>query len=193
MARKVVVLASGDTERRSLRHLVSHLQGTTVEVRIPPNNRDLISYAERLINAVWYDDIDHRPDKIVVLIDVDGKHPSDVVEPLKDGLSKRLRREINTKVLYAYAQWHLEAWYFADAANLREYLHRDLGSVDASRPDEIENPKRHLMNLLPEFYTSRISEEIAGTLKPQTIEGRSPSFKGFVEAVKNGADHGGGE
>lgn len=47
------------------------------------------------------------------------------------------------------------------------------------------------MNLLPEFYTSRISEEIAGTLKPQTIEGRSPSFKGFVEAVKNGADHGG--
>lgn len=94
-------------------------------------------------------------------------------------------------VLYAYAQWHLEAWYFADATNLRECLHRDLGSVDASKPDEIKNPKRHLMNLLlPHFYTSRVSEEIAGTLKPQTIEGRSPSFKRFVEAVKNGVDHG---
>ena len=192
MARKVVVLASGDTERRSLRHLVSHLQGTTVEVRIPPNHRDLTRYAERLINSVWYDEIDDRPDKIVVLVDVDGKQPCDVVSPLRERLSNRLRREINARVLYAYAQWHLEAWYFADATNLREYLHRDLGSVDASKPDEIENPKLHLRNLLPQFYTSRVSEEIAETLKPQTIEGRSPSFKRFVEVVKNGADHGSG-
>ncbi len=95
-------------------------------------------------------------------------------------------------MLYAYAQWHLEAWYFADATNLREYLHRDLGSVDASKPDEIENPKLHLTNLLPQFYTSRVSEEIAEVLKPQTIEGRSPSFKRFVEVVKNGGDHGSG-
>ena len=148
--------------------------------------------AEKIIKSVWYEDIEHRPDKIVVLVDVDGKQPGDVVEPLKDGLSKRLRREINTRVLYAFAQWHLEAWYFADQTNLRDYLHRDLGSVDASKPDEIENPKLHLKNLLPQFYTSRVSGEIAGKLNPQTIQGRSPSFKGFVEAVKNGADHGGG-
>lgn len=165
----------------------------TVEVRIPPNGRALKeAMAEKIIKSVWYEDIEHQPDKIVVLVDVDGKQPGDVVEPLKSGLSRRLRQEINTRVLYAYAQWHLEAWYFADQTNLSDYLHRSLGSVDASKPDEIENPKLHLKNLLPQVYTSRVSEEIASELKPQTIEGRSPSFKGFVEAVKNGADHGGG-
>ena len=44
MADHVVVIASGETERRSLPHLVSHLQkqGTSVDdVRIPPRNKAL--------------------------------------------------------------------------------------------------------------------------------------------------------
>ncbi len=190
MARYVVVLASGETELRALPHLVSHLQGTKVAVRTPPNG-DIVNHAERIIKSIWYEDSFHRPDKIVVLIDVDGKQTEDAVDSLRADLSVRLPAAINVRVLYAYAQWHLEAWYFADATNLRESLQRDLGRVDTSRPDEIENPKLHLKNLLrPRVYTASVSEEIAGTLKPQTIEGRSPSFKRFVETVKNGVDHG---
>ena len=45
MARYVVVLASGETELRALPHLVSHLQGTTVAVRTPPNG-DIVNHAE---------------------------------------------------------------------------------------------------------------------------------------------------
>ena len=87
----------------------------------------------------------------------------------------------------AYAQQHLEAWYFADATNLRAYLGHAPGHVDTSTPDEIENPKNHLRNVLnDQFYTARISEEIADRLDPPTIAQRSPSFRGFLEAVKNG-------
>ena len=107
-------------------------------------------------------------------------------------IAKRLPDEIRSRLQYAYAQWHLEAWYFADTENLQTYLQRDLGNVDTSKPDEIQNPKLHLKHLLPRTYTARVSEEIARTLNPRTIAGRSPSFKGFVDAVLNGTARGSG-
>ena len=196
MARSVVVIASGRTESRSLPHLVSHLrmQGTTVyDVRIPPNHKALKPMmSTRLIRSVWEENIDYPPQKIVLLVDVDGKVSGNVVEEHRSEHTKRLPDEIRSRLQYAYAQWHLEAWYFADAENLQTYLQRDLGNVDTSKPDEIQNPKLHLKHLLPRTYTARVSEEIARTLNPRTIEGRSPSFKGFVEAVLNGSACGSG-
>ena len=190
MAKNVIVLASGETERRSLRHLVEHLkgQGTSVsEVSIPPNRKALnAEMAEKLIKSAWY--TNPAPDKIVVLVDVDGKSPTEGVSPMRNRLAQRLPAEIRAKVQYAYAQWHLEAWYFADAEKLRTYLGRDLGSVDTSKPDEIQNPKHHLKQLLNKPYTARVSEQIASRLDGQTIALRSPSFKGFLDAILNGAE-----
>ena len=197
MAHNVVVIASGLTEQRSLPHLLSYLheQGTCVtEVRIPPNRKALgYSVAVSIIKSIWYENPDAAPQKFVLLVDADGKAPESVVVPLREELTKRLSEEINVRVQYAYAQWHLEAWYFADATNLRTYLGRNPGRVDTSKPDEIQDPKRHLMNLLrPRTYTADVSEKIACTLDPRTIAGRSPSFKGFVEAVLNGSACGSG-
>ena len=197
MARNVIVIASGRTEQRSLPHLLSYLreQGTYVtEIRIPPNNRTLsYSVAASIIKSIWYVNPEDAPEKFVLLVDVDGKDPESVVVPLRETLTKRLPEEIHVRVQYAYAQWHLEAWYFADAANLRAYFSRSAGHVDTSKPDEIENPKNHLKQLLfPRTYTARVSEEIARTLDPRTIAGRSPSFKGFVKAVLNGSACGSG-
>ena len=196
MARNVVVIASGLTEQSSLPHLLSYLQdqGTYVtDVRIPPNNRALgYSVAEGIIKSIWYVDPDAAPQKFVLLVDADGKDPDSVLVPLQEKLTERLPDEIRVRVQYAYAQWHLEAWYFADATNLRAYLSRSAGSVDTSKPDEIQNPKLHLKHLLPRTYTARVSEEIARTLNPRTIAGRSPSFKGFVDAVLNGTARGSG-
>ena len=143
--------------------------------------------AERLIKAAWYENLHMPPDKFVVVIDLDGADAAALLEPIRSRLSK-LRDDISADVLCAYAQQHLEAWYFADAQNLREYLGRELGQVDTSRPDEIQNPKLHLKHLFGErLYTARVSEEIAKTLSTDTIAGRSPSFKKFVEALANGA------
>ncbi len=85
--------------------------------------------------------------------------------------------------------WTGVAWYFADAESLRRYLERDLGNVDGSRPDEIENPKLRLKNILDRVYTARVSEEIARALDAETIARRSPSFKGFLDALLNGVAH----
>ena len=144
--------------------------------------------AERLIKAAWYANAAAPPDKFVVLLDTDGKAPDEVTGPFRGELPERLSGDIGPPVLVTYAQQHLEAWFFADAANLRRWLDgRALGSVDASRPDEIQNPKQHLKNLLPSrFYTSRTAEEIASELDAQNIVQRSPSFRKFVEAVVNG-------
>ena len=195
MAKNVIVLASGETERRALPHLLSHLGARGVsleEVRIPPRNGALsVRMAEKLIKAAWYERLDTPPDKFVILLDVDGKSPDVVMEPFRT-LSKRLGSEIGATVLYAYAQWHLEAWYFADAMGLRGYLRdqhgRTLGNADTSKPDGIQNPKLHLKHLLgARGYTSLISEKIAIRLNAPSIAERSPSFKGFMEAVMNGS------
>ena len=185
------MVASGETERRALPHLVSHLRERDVivdEVRIPPRNKALsVPMAERLIKAAWYENASAPPNKFVLLVDIDGALPDDVLARFTEQLPGRLDG-VGAEVLYAFAQWHLEAWYFADATNLRGYLGGALGHVDTSRPDEIRNPKLHLKNLLSHrVYTARISEEIASRLDAATIARRSPSFNGFVEAVMNGS------
>ena len=190
VTKRVVVLASGETERRAIPHLVSHLQDRDVsveEVRIPPRNRALDArMAENLIKAAWFGSIGAPPDKFVLLLDLDGNSPDEVLAPYR-GLPGRLGGEIGAAVRFAYAQWHLEAWYFADAVNLRDWLGRALGQVDTSKPDEIQNPKLHLKHLLgSRVYTARVSEEIASRLNALTIAARSPGFQGFLDAVMNG-------
>lgn len=190
MGKNVVVIASGETERRALPFLLARLGDRDIRVRIPPRHRALnVKTAYGLIQASLYDYGGRPPDKFVILVDTDGKEPDEVLRHLKRELPKRLGEQFEPSVQYAYAQWHLEAWYFADAMNLRRCLGgRDLGSVDASQPDKIQNPKGHLKNLLSDgVYTARVSEEIARTLNPETISGRSPSFLGFLDAVENGA------
>lgn len=195
MPKHVIVVATRKTEQHALPHLVSHLRERDVsvdEVRIPSRNQTLDPrMAERLIKAVWYENADASPDKIVLLVDADGSSPDDVLAPFTE-LSRRLNDEIAATLQYAYAQYHLEAWYFADAGNLRKFIGRSLGNVDTSKPDEIPDPKSHLKKLLGDHrYTARSSGEIASKLDARTIEQRSPSFKGFLDAVMNGSRHAG--
>ena len=190
MAKRVIIIASGETERRSLPHLVQNLRDldeTLTEVRIPPSEKALnAQMAEKIIKAVWFENPSARPDKFVLVVDLDGKDPDSFLEPIRKRLPGR-KDGITADVLCAYAQQHLEAWYFADAENLRDYLGRAPGKVDTSRPDEIQNPKLTLRHLLGErVYTARVSEEIAKKLNAKTIAGRSPSFKKFVDAISNG-------
>lgn len=191
MSKRVVVIASGETERRVLPLLTAHLveQGVVVEdVRIPPGHRAInTDIAEKLVRSVWFErEDDARPGKFVVLLDTDGASPSEVIAPIRDRLPNRLR-DIGASIQFAVAQRHLEAWYFADAGGLRRHLGRDLGSVDPSRPDAIMNPKLHLKHLLgSRIYTSLVSRAIAAELDADIIAQRSPSFRGFIAAVENG-------
>ena len=191
--KRVAVIASGQTERRAVPHLVSHLRDSGIRladrVRFPSRNRPLnVDTAEELIKFIWYRHLHAPPDKFVVLLDVDRSDPEKVVAGIAEQLSGRLA-EIQAEVLYAYAQQHLEAWYFADNKNLRRYLNRSLGKVDASKPDEIENPKLHLKQVLGERrYTARVSGDIAMTLDADAIAERSPSFRGFLQAFMNGSN-----
>lgn len=192
MSKRVVVIASGETERRSLPHLLAHLRAEdiiVVEIRIPSRNRALnVEMAQRLVEAAWYAPVENvAPDKFVILVDTDGHTPEQALLQFRESLPGRVGPAITATLQFTCAQWHLEAWYFADAASLSAYLGRDTGNVDASRPDEIENPKLHLRHLLGErTYTAVISEEIAKKLDPQTIARQSPSFRGFIEGVRNG-------
>jgi hypothetical protein len=158
------------------------------EVRRPDGNKALsVEMAEKLIKAAWYSAPVRLTDKFVILVDADGKQPAEVLGPFQDSLPRRLGSDITASLQFAFAQWHLEAWYFADSAGLRRYLRRDLGAIDASQPDHIQNPKLHLKNLLaPQLYTSVISEDIAKELSGQVIAQRSPSFQIFLDAIRNG-------
>jgi hypothetical protein len=91
--------------------------------------------------------------------------PDQVLHPFREQLPGRLGPNVTAALQFVCTQWHLEAWYFTDVAGLRAYLGRDPGNVDTSRPDEIQNPKLHLKQLLGDrAYTAVISEEIARQL-----------------------------
>ena len=192
MTKHVVVLASGETERRALPHLVRHLadQGVVVDsIRIPPRHGRLdASRAAQLIKAVWYENPDARPQKFVVLVDTDLSAPSEVLGPIQAELPEHVGDiAAQAHIQVACAQQHLEAWYFADSRNLREFIGRGLGKVGTSQPDRISNPKNHLKNLLAQrVYTASVSEEIASRLNASTISERSPSFRRFNGALLNG-------
>ena len=190
MAKRVLVIASGPTERDALPHLLTHLskEGIAVEIRIPDRHRPLRpNIVAPIIRSSLYDSDDRPYDKYVVLVDTDGKTATDALRPLQEGLQRANVERHVPSLLYAYAQWHLEAWFFADARNLRGYLGRDVGNVDPNQPDRIENPKHHLTQLLGvKTYTSAVSEEIAKNLDADTIAQRSPSFANFLAAVRNG-------
>ena len=124
--------------------------------------------------------------KFVVLLDTNGKPVEEVVGPLEEPVSRRVK-DLPPALKFAVAQRHLEAWFFGDEQGLRRYLGRALSHVDPSAPDQIEAPKLHLRNLLAGcLYSARIAEEIAEQLNPGAIYSRSPSFAGFVNAVRNG-------
>lgn len=195
MSRRVVVIASGETERRALPHLVKHLTAEGVEVqdvRIPPRHQAInVANTEKIIRSVWFERIEtERPDKFVVLLDTDASRPNDVLEPIRAALPARLHG-IGANVQFAYAQRHLEAWYFADAAGLQRYLGRGVGNVDPTNPDALDNPKLHLKHLLrTRPYTALVSERIAAQLNVAAVMRHSASFRLFIAAVKNGTASG---
>lgn len=103
MGKNVVVIASGETERRSLPHLVAHLQAediVLVEVLIPPGGKTLnVEMAEKLLKASWFERIAARPDKFVVLADTDGRAPDDVLRPFREQLPGRIGTEISASAI----------------------------------------------------------------------------------------------
>ena len=137
MPKKVVIIASGQTEAAALPRLLRCLEPDIVvdEVRIPSSNRDLsVNVIESLIRAAWFVKAeDDRPHKFIVVVDVDKREPAEVLGPIQEDLHGRLR-DVTADVQYAYAQQHLEAWYFADVENLKKYLGgREPGKINASK------------------------------------------------------------
>jgi hypothetical protein len=197
--KRVVVVASGDTERSSVPHLARHLAAEDIvidEVRQPRSHRALTGpVAADILVASWFElsGRGRAPDKFVVLVDADGKDPRRVLEELERTMRPRIGGRIPVPVLTAFAQWHLEAWFFADQHALRGVLGRDLGAIDASDPDAIRNPKHHLKQLLGKPYTARVAEEIARGLSAGMIAERSASFRGFEAALRNGGERAGSE
>lgn len=181
----VALIASGETERRALPLLCRDLgaSGTTLtEVLVPPRTGQLSpDMALRLARSVHT-----ASNKIVVVVDADGRTQDSILQPFR----KKFQNWPSwpRPVFLAHAQWHLEAWFFADQAGLRLFLNdKDLGNLPAI-PDDIERPKLRLQHLLQPFlYTAATAREIAAAIHPQVAEKRSPSFAQFRAAMRNGA------
>jgi hypothetical protein len=191
MGRDVLIVASGDTERRALPHLTKHLVGAAVrslvDVRISPHGVLTSRVAEQIIRAAWWD-LHGRGltfDKAVVLVDADTQPPDEKLREFDDLIDRLASLPLKIKV--AVAKWHLEAWFFADSVGLRAWFEgRSLGIVEPL-PDAIQWPKQRLRNLLlPESYTPRVAASIASKLSVEAMRESSASFAAFESAVKNG-------
>ncbi|MGH9505686.1 MAG: DUF4276 family protein [Terriglobales bacterium] len=190
MGKRVVVVASGATEQKALPHLCRHLSGDDVQllkVVTPPGHKQIRpALATQLIRAAWFGWAHAGgADKFVVLLDADAHDPEVVAGPVREACGGM--QDIPVPICVTAAQRHLEAWFFADPVGLRRHLsNRALGNI-RDAPDQMENPKQHLRNLLaPDFYTSLRAGAIAADLDPAAIEDRSPSFKRLAAAMRNG-------
>jgi hypothetical protein len=191
MGKRVVIIASGETERMALPHLLRHLEAEKVTIlepiRTPPRDRPITSdMATSLVLSAWHS-TDPRPDKFVILVDADGKDPQAVAATLAERLGGTKCQQIPVPIKVIAAKWHLEAWFWADPLGLRDYLGRDLGKVDTSDPDAIPSPKNSLKQLLDDVYTARVAGEIAQKISAIEVSKRSRSFSLFEQAVRNGA------
>ena len=186
--KRVVVVASGETERHALPSLLGHLLSENISVGpvlFPPRNGSMSADTVKKIVQASYWSADPKPDKFVVLVDADGGDPLRTAAELESRVSGKCN--VPTPILVTAAKWHLEAWFFADSAGLRAYLGRDLGKIDTTRSDDIQNPKLHLKDLLGHrLYTRFIAGEIASTLSASRIVETSPSFARLQAIVRNG-------
>jgi hypothetical protein len=191
VTKRVVVIASGSTEQEALPHLLRHLAtediAVDLPVLIPPGHYDVRGkLVEKLVLSAWFGR-HPRPDKFVVLKDADGKDPQEVGDQLREELARsKIADRVTAPILVTIAKWHLEAWFFADVPGLREYLGRDIGSVDVSDPYAIVNPKHILKSLLKEPYTAAVTREIAERLSCAELRRRSRSFRELEAALRNG-------
>ena len=191
MSKRVVVIASGETERRSLPFLLDHLaaEGITIQdVRIPPRHRAIKTEVAEKDHPIGLVRVHGRctPAQVRRARGHGSVATRKALAPIRNDLPVRLH-DINASIQFAYAQQHLEAWYFADAKGLRRYVGRDLGAVSPTQPDAILNPKLHLKHLLgARPYTSLVSRDITSGLDTTAIAQHSPSFRRFLAAVRNG-------
>src|SRR5437899_266724 len=87
MGKRVIVIAEGEMERRSLPWLLAHLAKdniTVADVRIA-NRRLDVEMARKLVVSAWFAPPDYiAPDKFVILVDVDGNEPDEVLRPFRE-------------------------------------------------------------------------------------------------------------
>jgi len=190
MGKRVVVIASGETERMALPHLLRHLETESIAILgpilTPPRHHAITPNSVcQLVQQGWYRNYP-RPDKFVILIDADGQDPHTVANTLAKRVESTQCQEIPAPIKVVAAKWHLEAWFWADPTGLRDYLGRDLGNVDTSDPDAIQSPKNCLKQLLDMPYTARVAGEIAEKIAAVEVRKRSQSFAQFEQAIRNG-------
>lgn len=166
--------------------------GKAFAVVTPPFHSQLTAEMVARILKAQYWQRWPRPSKAVVLLDADSSAPIVTADEFRADLLPGLQGlvDLGLSILVTCAKWHLEAWFFAHGEALRQYLGRDLGAVQWTLPDDIVNPKLHLKHLLASIdgrvYTSQVAGEIARSLDPSVVLDRSPSFRRFDGASRNG-------
>ncbi len=110
MAKRVLVIASGQTELNALPRLLAHLseEGITIDVRIPDRHRKIApNVVAPIIYSALHDSENGPPDKYVVLVDTDGRTAAETLRPVQEGLQRTSVSRYVENLQYAYAQWHL--------------------------------------------------------------------------------------
>ena len=189
LAKHLLVVGSGETERRALPHLLRHVVGfevTSLTVRVPASGQLTTAQALKVIKGAWWESQGRGEplDKVVVLIDADAARPEDAEAAFAD--LHRLTADLPIAVFVCSAKWHLEAWFFGDREGLRSWLGGKSLRRVAADPDEIIHPKLRLRALLSGPYTARTAESIAAAISAEVIAQRSKSFARFERAVRNG-------
>jgi hypothetical protein len=110
MDERVLIVVSGETERRALPHLLDHLSQVGVadiQIRMSPHGSVTTDVAKKVIISAWWElsALGQAFDKAVVLVDADAARPEQ-----KEAEFERLPSLISSIpiiVLVAAAKWHL--------------------------------------------------------------------------------------
>ena len=187
-----LILASGLKEWYALPVLCRHFcEDAGVRVVFPDHSAALIHQVAPLLQLHWRPDVDPP---CVILVDTHRLSPSQAMEPVQQKVDAMVQRgdlspAARNSIRWAYAQPHLEAWFFADPSGLARYIGCD--EADLGVPGTIRDPQGVLRGLMTQHmpgrrrnYGASRAKDIADGLDARVVLANSPSFKTLIDAIQ---------
>jgi hypothetical protein len=186
------LVVEGDYDEAVLTEFIRQCAGHDVEIvsRVCNPRGSLMKRFPGFLEEFRYVKQGTSVDRALVVRDADRREPH------------ALRREMEAKIahrIYAFSPVRfivivreLEAWLLADSEAIatvtRGYSGRGVPVVNESIED-IADPKARLQRMLSDAkvaYTKEVARKIAAAANVEYIAYRCPSFRSFVQAVRNG-------
>ena len=186
------LVVEGDYDEAVLSEFIRKCAGRDVEIvsRVCNPKGSLMKSFPGFLEEFRYVKQGTPVDRALVIRDADMREPQVLLREMESKIAHRTYEFFPVRFIVIVRE--LEAWLLADSEAIatvtRGYSGRVVPVVNEFIED-IADPKARLQRMLSDAkvaYTREVARKIAAAANVEYIAYRCPSFRGFVQAVRNG-------